>query len=59
MYYADVAVDGKVVVEVKAVDDLVDANRAQLLNYLRISGMRVGRLMNFAKPRLRYERIVV
>ena len=57
--YADVAVDGKVVVEVKAVDELADANRAQLLNYLRISRMRVGLLMNFARPRLRYKRFVV
>ena len=58
-YYADLVVDDSVLVEVKAVDDLNDNHRAQLLNYLRISGIRVGLLINFARPRLRHERFVV
>ena len=57
-YYADLVVGDSVIVEVKACDSITDVHRAQLLNYLRISGLRVGLLMNFAKPRLVYERLV-
>jgi GxxExxY protein len=59
IYYGDVVVDGKVIVEVKAVERLDNVHRAQLLNYLRLSGMRVGLLVNFANPKLEYERIIV
>lgn len=59
IYYGDLVVDEKVIVEVKAVDKLDNVHRAQLLNYLRISGMRVGLLLNFANPKLEYERIII
>jgi GxxExxY protein len=59
LYYADLAVEDKVIVEVKAADELNDIHRAQLMNYLRITGLRVGLLMNFARPRLQYERYAV
>ena len=58
-YFADLVVEDKVIAEVKAVNRLDDAHRAQLLNYLKISGLRVGLLMNFATPRLDYERFVL
>ena len=58
-YYGDIVVDDKVVVEIKAVERLDNVHRAQLLNYLRISGLRVGLLLNFANPKLEYERIIV
>jgi GxxExxY protein len=58
-YYADLVVEDKVIVEVKSVEDIDDIHRAQLLNYLRISGVRVGLLVNFARPKLEYERLVV
>ena len=59
VYYADLVVDDKVVVEVKSVNDLGAVHRAQVLNYLRVSGIRVGLLLNFAKPKLKFERFVV
>ncbi|MDH4163729.1 MAG: GxxExxY protein [Nitrospirota bacterium] len=59
VYYADLVVDEKVIVEVKSVDKIDDVHRAQLLNYLRISGLRVGLLINFARPKLECERFVV
>jgi GxxExxY protein len=40
LYYADLVVEGNVIVEVKSVDRIDDVHRAQLLNYLRISGIR-------------------
>jgi GxxExxY protein len=58
-YYGDLVVDEKVIVEVKAVERLDNVHRVQLLNYLKISGIRVGLLLDFANPKLEYERIII
>lgn len=50
---------GSVIVEIKAVKALDDIHRAQLHNYLKATGIRVGLLVNFgAHPKATYERIV-
>lgn len=50
----------RIVVEIKAVSALTDEHRAQLLNYLHASGMKLGLLVNFGHhPKLEYERIVL
>jgi len=59
LYLADLVIDGKVIVEVKSVDSISNVHRAQLLNYLRISGYKVGLILNFANPKLEYERLIV
>jgi GxxExxY protein len=46
-YRMDVVVDNRVVVEVKAVESLCPIHEAQLLTYLKLSGLRVGLLINF------------
>lgn len=46
-YRLDLLVDGKVVVEVKSVDRLSDVHRAQMLSYLRLTGLQVGLVFNF------------
>lgn len=46
-YKLDFSVDGKVVIEIKAVDELHPVHEAQLLTYLRLTGCRVGLLINF------------
>jgi GxxExxY protein len=46
-YRIDLLVDEKVVLELKAVDALLPVHEAQLLTYLRLSGYRVGLLINF------------
>lgn len=43
----DLLVEGKVIVELKTVERLLPIHEAQLLTYLRLSGVRVGLLMNF------------
>ncbi len=49
----------KIVLEIKAVSDLCDEHRAQLHNYLKATGFRLGLLVNFGQyPKLQYERIV-
>jgi GxxExxY protein len=46
-YRADVIVADKVVIEVKVVESVTDLHRAQLLTYLRITGNKVGLILNF------------
>jgi len=58
-YLADLVVSGKVVVECKAVTNLDPVHDAQLMNYLKASGLRVGLLINFARSKLQYRRLVV
>jgi GxxExxY protein len=46
-YRIDIVVEGKVVVEVKSVEAIHPIHEAQLLSYVRLSGIKVGLLMNF------------
>ena len=55
----DLIVSGVVLVEIKAVSELCDEHRAQVHNYLRITGFKLGLLVNFGHyPKLEHERIV-
>ena len=57
-FRADFLVDGNVVVELKAIKGLTEINEAQLLNYLKGTGYRVGLLLNFGTPSLEHKRRV-
>ena len=46
----DLLVEGSIIVEVKAVDAILALHKAQLLSYLKLSGRRLGFLMNFNVP---------
>ena len=53
-YYADILVDSKVIVEIKAAKRLTEENEAQLLNYLKATDIEVGLLLNFGtKPEVK------
>jgi|SRR3972149_837577 len=53
-YFADILVDDKVIVEIKAAKYLVVENEAQLLNYLKATNIEVGLLLNFGpKPEVK------
>ena len=59
-YKADFVCYGKIIVELKAVSYLEDSHRAQVYNYLRATGFKLGLLMNFGNTdELEKERIVV
>ncbi len=55
-FYADILVDDRVIVELKAVKALTLEHEAQVINYLNATGIRVGLLINFGKPRLEFKR---
>lgn len=58
-YYADLLVEGKLVVELKCVERLGDEHLAQCLNYLRASGCAVCLLINFQRPTVEWRRVVL
>jgi GxxExxY protein len=51
-FRADIIVDETVIVEIKAIATILPAHEAQLNTYLRMSGLRIGMLMNFNESRL-------
>jgi GxxExxY protein len=55
-FYADILVDGKVIVELKAVKTIAPEHEAQIINYLKATGIEFGLLINFGNPRLEYKR---
>ncbi len=52
-YRMDLVIAGELIVEVKSVERLLPIHEAQMLTYLRLSGISVGLLMNFNTPTLR------
>jgi len=48
-YKADIIVEDKVIIEVKAISKLIKVHEVQLINYLKATGMRVGLLVNFGQ----------
>jgi len=58
-YFADLLVEDEMLIELKAVPAIDAAHRAQCLNYLRATGLRLCLLMNFGTPRLEVRRVVL
>ena len=59
-YKPDFICYGKIIVELKAVKDIGDEHRAQMINYLKATGLRLGLLVNFGHyPKATVERIVL
>jgi GxxExxY protein len=58
-YQPDFVCYDEVVVEIKAREDLVGLDQAQLINYLKATGLGVGLLLNFGAKSLQYKRLVL
>jgi GxxExxY protein len=58
-YTADVLVEDKVILELKAVDKLQKIYEAQLLNYLKATGVKIGILVNFKHPKAEIKRLIL
>jgi GxxExxY protein len=58
-YEPDFLCYDKIIVEIKAVKQLTDEHRAQVINYLKTAGMQLGLIVNFGHyPKIEYERFV-
>ena len=58
-FRADMLVDNKIIVELKATKGLSEIDEAQLINYLKGAGYRIGLLLNFGTPPLQHRRRIV
>ena len=59
IFAPDLIAFGSVIVDTKVIDRITDHERGQMLNYLRITKLRVGLIINFKKVRLEFERVVL
>ena len=57
-YIADFVVDDKVILELKAATEMDNVFKAQTINYLKITGYKVGFLMNFGQEEFQFKRFV-
>jgi GxxExxY protein len=58
-YFADFIVLDKIILEVKAIEQLTDPHVRQTLNYLAVSKLELGLLVNFGEDSLSYKRVVL
>jgi len=58
-YEADLWVENKVLIELKAVKNLDDVHKAQCLNYLKATAVKICLLINFGNPRVEVKRIAL
>ena len=57
-FIADLLVDGRVIVELKAMREIDEFHQAQILNYLKAAGLKVGLILNFGTRKLGIKRMM-
>src|ERR1043166_9640350 len=57
-YSADLVVEGRLLVEIKCVEQFSNEHLAQCINYLKASGLHLALLINFRRPRVEWKRVV-
>ena len=58
-YFPDLIVFDRIVVETKTIGRITVLERGQILNYLKVTQLRVGLILNFKRPQLEWERLVL
>jgi GxxExxY protein len=58
-YYADILVEGRIILELKALSKLTSDHEAQLLNYLKATGHKIGLLINFGRDKVEVKRRIL
>jgi len=56
-FFADILIEDKIIVELKAVTALAPQHKAQVINYLKATGLEVGLLVNFGPPKIEFHRL--
>lgn len=57
-YVPDLITHEKIVVDAKVIEAITDRELGQMLNYLKITGLRLGYILNFKNPKLEWKRVV-
>lgn len=58
-FVPDLIAYGQVIIDTKTIDRITQIERGQMLNYLRITRHKVGLILNFKKPKLEWERVIL
>ncbi len=58
-YFADLIVENKIIIELKAISNLDRIHMAQVKNYLKATKIKLGLLINFGTPKLQFKRIIL
>jgi GxxExxY protein len=58
-YIADFVIDEKIIIEIKAIHALTNNEKAQVVNYLKATGLKLALLINFSPQKLEWERIIL
>ncbi len=58
-YQADFIVENKIVLEIKAISSLTSSHLKQTLNYLAVSNLKLGLLINFGEDSLKHKRVIL
>ena len=57
-YFADILVENNIILELKVAANILNAHKAQVINYLKATGVKLAIILNFGKQELGFERIV-
>ena len=58
-YIPDLLADESVIIDTKVIEKITNIERAQMLNYLKITKLEVGLILNFKRPKLEFERVIL
>ncbi len=58
-YIPDFIVSNDIILEIKTIDRITNIEKGQILNYLKVTGLHVGIILNFKNPKLEWQRIVI
>lgn len=58
-YIPDLIAYNKIIIEIKTIEGITNHERGQVINYLRLTGLKLGLILNFKKSRLEWERIIL
>ena len=58
-YIPDLLAYNSIIIDTKTIEQITDIERGQVLNYLKITGCKVGLILNFKYPKLEWERLIL
>ena len=58
LHRLDLLINNKIIVELKAVKEITDIHLSQIISYLKATGLSVGLILNFSKPKIDIKRVI-
>ena len=58
-YIPDFVIFNEIILEIKTIDRITNIEKGQVLNYLKVTGLSVGLILNFKNPKLEWERVIL